>query len=76
MLFVILSVVLQVAALAIQGIQCWLAARRRSLCPGCSSTRATPPARGQGLRGQHRRRDRGTAARRPRRGTPRNDSRL
>lgn len=70
MLFVILSVVLQVAALAIQGIQCWLAARRRSLCPGCSSTRATstratPPARGQGLRGQHRRRDRGTAARHP-----------
>lgn len=55
MTFMILSVVLQLAALAIQGIQCWLDARRRSLCPGYSSTSATTSAREQGLRGRHRR---------------------
>ena len=53
--FVILGVVLQLAALAIQGIQCWLAAFRSSLCPGCFSTRAALPAREQGRRGRHRR---------------------
>jgi hypothetical protein len=52
----ILSVVLQLAALAIQGIQCWLDARRRSSCPRYSGPRATLPANGRGHQGQHRRR--------------------
>jgi hypothetical protein len=56
MMLVILSVVLQLAALAIQGIQCWLDARRRSSCPGRSGPRATLPANGRGRQGQHRRR--------------------
>jgi hypothetical protein len=56
MLFIILSVVLQLAALAIQSFQCWLDARRRSLCPRCSNGHAALPACSQGHRGQHRRR--------------------
>jgi hypothetical protein len=56
MMLVILSVVLQLAALAIQGIQCWLDARRRSSCPGHSGPRATLPTTGRGRPGQHRRR--------------------
>ena len=56
MMPLILSVVLQLAALAIQGIQCWLDARRRSSCPGHSGPRATLPTNGRGRQGQHRRR--------------------
>jgi hypothetical protein len=48
MLFMILSVVLQLAAFVIQGFQCWLDARRRSLCPRCRNTRTALSACGQG----------------------------
>lgn len=48
MMFMTLSVVLQLATLTIQGFQYWLDACRRSLCPGCSSTRGTLPARERG----------------------------
>jgi hypothetical protein len=54
MLFMVLSVVLQLAAFVVQGFQCWLDARRRDLCPRCRSTRAALPAGGQGHRSQHR----------------------
>jgi hypothetical protein len=54
MVFLILGVVLQLVALAIQGIQCWLDARRPGARPGCSSTRATLPERQRGRRGRHR----------------------
>lgn len=56
MMLVIFNVALQLAALAIQGIQCWLDARRRSSCPRCSGPRATLPTTGRGHQGQHRRR--------------------
>jgi hypothetical protein len=52
MLLIVLSVVLQLAAFVVQGIQCWLDARRRALCPRCSSARAALPACGQGHRSQ------------------------
>jgi hypothetical protein len=48
MLFMVLSVVLQLAAFVIQGFQCWLDARRRNHCPRCRHTRAARPACGQG----------------------------
>jgi hypothetical protein len=53
MMFTILGVVLQLAALALQSSQCWLSARRSSLCAGGSSTRAALPASEQGRRGRH-----------------------
>jgi hypothetical protein len=56
MMLVILNVVLQLAALAVQGIQCWLDARRRSSCPECSRPHASLPTNGRGRQGQHRRR--------------------
>jgi hypothetical protein len=62
MMLVVLGIVLQLATLAIQGIQCWLDAHRHGLCPGCSgcpgcsSPRAALPASGRGHQGQHRRR--------------------
>jgi hypothetical protein len=55
MMFMILSVVLQLAALALQSIQCCLSAHRNSLCPRGFSTREALPAREQGCRGRHRR---------------------
>jgi hypothetical protein len=48
MLLIVVSVVLQLAAFVVQGIQCWQDARRRPLCPGCSSPGAALPACGRG----------------------------
>lgn len=46
MMLVVLSIVLQLAALAIQGVQCWLDAHRHGPCRGCSGcTGCSGPAR-------------------------------
>jgi len=54
MMLVIFNAALQLAALAVQGVQCWLDARRRGPCPRCSSSRAPRPAGGRRHKGRHR----------------------